>query len=646
MSFSIKLCIFKSICLVKMPATNPASPPPSPLPQSPLRPCGNLVEAEERAAYLSICVPLYNASIRGDWEAAQVILAEHHSLDLVGYPITENNETALHIAASAKTSKKMETFVRNLVNKMTSEQLELRNNDSNTALCLAAAAGNIKIAMIMLIKNPKLVNIPGAEQMMPLYWASLFGKKEMIRYLYDKSTHMTGDDWAKESRRNWVLQKCVEANLFDVAFKIVTEWPNIAVDSRVLGSLARKKDAFKVSKPCFIWRIIRRFFPAIYVKVGPAENPRDAVKLLRLIWTRILITYSKDAVSKIISGPSDQMPLASKKEHVEGIILQTISKNVEKIHDSLHSHWNGTSAVTQPQGGTQIQDLIWKKNHYKQTIFHVAVSYRHEDIFNLLQEIGSMKDMITSIKDVDRNNMLHLAGKIANENRLQVVSGVALQMQRELLWFKEVKDMVPSNYLEEKNNDNLTPHELFSKEHKDLMSAGEKWIKGTANQSMVVATLITTIAFAAAFTVPGGYNQNNGVPMFLHNPAFIVFVISDAISLTSSSISILIFLSILTSRYAEEDFLESLPKRLLFGLATLFLSIASMMVAFSESFFVLYRNNLIWVPIVISVIASMPVLFYVRLQYKLLKDVYHSTNGSKNLFKQKEFMIYYQNPKL
>jgi hypothetical protein len=32
--------------------------------------------------------------------------------------------------------------------------------------------------------------------------------------------------------------------------------------------------------------------------------------------------------------------------------------------------------------------------------------------------------------------MLHLAGKLAHSDRLNIVSGAALQMQRELLWFK------------------------------------------------------------------------------------------------------------------------------------------------------------------------------------------------------------------
>ncbi|GJV02558.1 reverse transcriptase domain-containing protein [Tanacetum coccineum] len=130
--------------------------------------------------------------------------------------------------------------------------------------------------------------------------------------------------------------------------------------------------------------------------------------------------------------------------------------------------------------------LIWKVNDDNQTIFHVAVKYRHEDIYNLLYEIGSMKDMD--------------------------VSGAALQMQQELLWFKEVESMIPP-YRELKNKHGQTPHELFTMEHQHLVSKGEKWMKETASQCMVIATLIATIVFAAAFTVLGGYNQNDGIPI-------------------------------------------------------------------------------------------------------------------------------------
>ncbi|KAM0064912.1 putative PGG domain-containing protein [Helianthus debilis subsp. tardiflorus] len=255
-----------------------------------------------------------------------------------------------------------------------------------------------------------------------------------------------------------------------------------------------------------------------------------------------------------------------------------------------------------------------------------------------------MKDLITPLKDEKQNNMLHFVGKQAKRKRLEDVSGVALKMQRELLWFKEVEGMIPPSYKERKNEDGLTPEELFTKEHKQLVMEGEKWMKDTASQCMVVAALIATIVFAAAFTVPGGYNQDNGIPIFHSKATFMVFVVADAISLFASSASILMFLSILTSRYAQRDFLESLPKKLMLGLATLFLSIVTMTVAFSVSFFVLYHKGQIWMPILIGAIAVMPVLLYVVLQFGLFFDVIRSTYISRYLFKPKKQVLYYKNP--
>ncbi|KAL9992691.1 putative PGG domain, ankyrin repeat-containing domain superfamily [Helianthus debilis subsp. tardiflorus] len=292
----------------------------------------------------------------------------------------------------------------------------------------------------------------------------------------------------------------------------------------------------------------------------------------------------------------------------------------------------------------QYPDLIWNVDDNNHTIFHHAVKHRQEDIYNLLYEIGAMKDMIISHRDAKNNNMLHLVGKISEQKRLEDVSGVALQMQRELLWFQEVKNMIPPQYREEVNEDGLTPQELFTMEHKHLVTLGEKWMKDTASQCMVVATLIATIVFAAAFTIPGGYDQNNGIPIFHSKATFMVFVIADSVSLFSSSASIIMFLSILTSRYAERDFLKSLPNKLMVGLATLFLSIATMMITFSVSFFVLYRKGLLWTPILISAFAMIPVLLYIGLQSGLFFDVFRSTYRSRYLFKPQKHVLYYKTP--
>ncbi|KAB1201231.1 hypothetical protein CJ030_MR0G004589 [Morella rubra] len=104
--------------------------------------------------------------------------------------------------------------------------------------------------------------------------------------------------------------------------------------------------------------------------------------------------------------------------------------------------------------------------------------------------------------------------------------------------------------------------------------------------------LIVTIMFAVAFAVPGGNNQETGLPMFSKDKLFALFIIFDALSLFSSTISVLMFLGILTSHYAEEDFLKSLPQKMIIGLSTLFFSIATMMMAFCVALFIMLPGKL------------------------------------------------------
>ena len=62
---------------------------------------------------------------------------------------------------------------------------------------------------------------------------------------------------------------------------------------------------------------------------------------------------------------------------------------------------------------------------------------------------------------------------------------------------------------------------------------------------------------------------------------------------------------ILTSRYVEEDFLESLPRKMIIDLSTLFFSIAAMMTAFSAALFLLLHEQS-WIFKLVIYLASIP----------------------------------------
>ncbi|GAY65180.1 hypothetical protein CUMW_239240 [Citrus unshiu] len=212
------------------------------------------------------------------------------------------------------------------------------------------------------------------------------------------------------------------------------------------------------------------------------------------------------------------------------------------------------------------------------------------------------------------NNILHLVAKLVPSSE---VAGAALQVQRELQWFKAVVKLIHPHRLGDENRSNQTPREVFTQEHKDLVKEGEKWMKETASSCSVVAALIITVVFAAAFTVPGG-SDSKGIPNFLHEPSFMIFAISDMLALFSSITSVLMFLGILTSRYAEEDFLVSLPRKLIIGLVTLFFSIASMMVAFGAAVHISlsHKWNLVIIPI--ALVGFVPVTLFALLQFPLV----------------------------
>ncbi|XP_065632304.1 uncharacterized protein LOC111997231 [Quercus suber] len=255
-------------------------------------------------------------------------------------------------------------------------------------------------------------------------------------------------------------------------------------------------------------------------------------------------------------------------------------------------------------------DLLWKTRNSK-SIFHVAVEKRHESMFNLLNEIGSVGDIIINTKIEDTGNILHLAAGLAPKEKLNAVSGAALQMQREMLWFKEVEKVVPPAFKQMKNGNEETPYALFARTHEELRTKGEKWMMDTTKYSMVVATLISFIMLTAA-KADGLKDSPN---------LFMVFSVSSAMALFCSLTSLVMFLSILTSRYSYNDFLVCLPVRLMIGVASLFISIAAMTVSFSASFWSDRELPLIFV--VSGSFACVPILC-VLLKYRLFVDIVRS----------------------
>ncbi|KAI3862965.1 hypothetical protein MKX03_005348, partial [Papaver bracteatum] len=188
-----------------------------------------------------------------------------------------------------------------------------------------------------------------------------------------------------------------------------------------------------------------------------------------------------------------------------------------------------------------------------------------------------------------------------------------------------VEGLLPDKYRLLRNKEGDTAQQIFTKEHMVLVKEAEKWMNGTSESCMLVTTLLAVVAFAAAFTVAGASKSDIDIPIFLFKNAFMVFAIADALALFSSITSVLMFLSILTSQYAEIDFLSSLPRKLILGLATLCFSLAALVIAFGAALAIVLGHSLAWVKIPVALFACVPVSSFVFLQYRSFMEIVSST---------------------
>ncbi|GKB79718.1 ankyrin repeat family protein [Tanacetum coccineum] len=276
-------------------------------------------------------------------------------------------------------------------------------------------------------------------------------------------------------------------------------------------------------------------------------------------------------------------------------LLERICKKVDRTHTSseigrLYSSSfclaveNNTAEAIHVMT-TYFPDALLTQNDWEEILKLTVLNHSQKVYRFLLNLRRTAKYAVVLVNDYDDDsNILHLAGCLTPLQKLNAASGAALQMQQELQWFEEVKKTVPLAHTQALNENKETPMMVFRREHEKLRKEGEEWMKKTADSYTITAALIITIVFAAAITIPGGNDSATGKPIYETKASLIIFAISDAISLFTSTTSLLLFLSILTARYAHEDFLYKMPKRLIFGLVMLFLSMTSMMIAFGATF--------------------------------------------------------------
>ncbi|CAL2239826.1 unnamed protein product [Prunus armeniaca] len=630
---------------------------------------------DDRVYDYNQCKPLFDAVCSGDWNKAKEFLTLHPNAIRATNPST--NSTALRMAIDLE----HEHIVEELVQLMSEEDLELTDNWGWTALAVAANRGNLKMVECMVRKSKKILSIP-IRNMTPIILASMNEQWDVVHYLYSV-TPLQDLRPEKGPYGSTLLTSFIIGMKFGSAWELIHRCPELVFTKGYNGNFPMEgfmPSTFPSGTTLIFWQ--RWIYNCIHIERAISVQNEGNEECNRMKITLSVVGFLQGLKSNLFELLGINRIREIKQVHIQS--LELLHHMCEVIKHS-HSHDYVLPAIFRAIERGMFEftdnvlqarpDLVWKYNQMGRNPFQFAIECRQEKIYSLIYRLDKRKrTLIGNFADMSNNCALHMSGMLSPLAKLDNISGAALQMQRELQWFKEVETIALPQIKESVNNNRMTPRELFTRSHKELVKEGERWMKETATSCTVVGALIITIMFAAAFTVPGGNNGETGFPIFLHKNLFMAFIVSDAISLFSSTTSVLMFLGILTSRYAEHDFLKSLPTKMIIGLSTLFISIATMMVAFSSALLIMIRyaehdflkslptkmiiglstlfisiatmmvafssallimiHEQSWIVIPMIFVASVPVTLFIWMQFPLLVEMYISTYG-RGIFDRK-----------
>ncbi|KAI3511021.1 hypothetical protein L1887_18162 [Cichorium endivia] len=629
--------------------------PPNPYVHVPLTP-EEILEGQEQDKEDARNVMLEATQVR-NWKEVCRLLSTYDDFTAMDI-IDKNGNTAFHIAVG--TTKKGEVIKKLMDLTPPNTPFDVRNLDGSTLLHIASIVGNTEAAKILVEKNRDILYIKDNQGQTPLAIALSNMHTETSQLLLEQ---IRTDTMFSGRSGDELLISAISANNFSLANDHLAWRYRTFHSDAVLMAIAQ-------NFPCELSVVVeyiglfheetitKTIFERVAGFLLPVFELMEAVPLCGrwvylalvqlfagILW--IIIMLFPEILKKFV-WLFVKHRVQLHKHALE--LLQQVNSKIKQLDDTdshrdyytnpIHEAVRQNAYEMVEEIVQEFPDAMSSANNDGHDIIQNAVINRSEKVYNLLYQMSEHKNVYKTIRDSSGNNLLHLAGRLAPTHKLNHISGAALQIQRELQWFKEVEGFVCPLNIKQKNIFDETPQMVFTREHKELVIEGERWMKATAESYTITAALITTIVFAAAITVPGGNNQVTGKPVFTNETAFTIFAISDAISLFAAVTSLLMFLSILTTRYNEGDFLRKLPTKLIFGLVTSFISTTAMIIAFGATLYLEFGQSNSKILGTIVALTCVPIICFAILQFSLIIDLMRATYFRSIFGKQRNRHFY------
>ncbi|KAF3950525.1 hypothetical protein CMV_023737 [Castanea mollissima] len=541
--------------------------------------------------------------------------------------LTVHDDTVLQAATYAKKPSLVLRLLQDLPDRHL-DKLTRQNLAGNTILHETAISNHsLEVAKRVLEKAPGLLCMRNNLGETALFRTSRYGKQDMFDFFAKKISGYDEENqkvFLQRRDKTTILHIAILSHHFELALQIATKFEQLVGERDSDGMtglqlLSCYPGAFqREDEMPFFKKIVNSVnLYCSVAKRNATENQeqkyKSAVQLAKFLIERDIswdstypgtdqskpvlhkygcsTTIEKRAVEASSLGQEEGAAKTAEGGKKTPLFLATMTGCLEIVEEILKIY---------PQAVEHIDDN-------GRNILHIAIKFRQLKIFELVSDMELPRQRLIRKIDEDGNSILHTVGKKNKDYVPKKMLGPALELQDELRWFETVKKLTPPHYIDHRNNQKLTAEGLFNETNKELREEAIEWIKRTAGACSIVAVLIATVAFAAAYTIPGGSNDKTGVPVLLNQPFFVVFTVADVLSISFALTSVVVFLAITTSPYRFADFRYSLPNKLTFGLTLLFLSVSMMMLAFAATVLLMIQNGEGWTKVILYAMSFLPV---------------------------------------
>ncbi|MBA0676132.1 hypothetical protein Goari_017638 [Gossypium aridum] len=539
---------------------------------------------------------------------------------------TPQGNTALHMAARFGHKDLVEQIIDwhpNLIHKT--------NLNGETPFHVAAKAGRFDVILLFKATVEDIARVRDKHGDTPLHCAVRNNHKLVIWLLVD------GDQEALRLVNNAgesPLVVAIDLGLTNVAHSIIFGNPS-TLDHRGNNGQTPLHRAVLSRELAIVDRILVLKPELITMQDGKGRNPLHyAVSLGDYEMVKKLLECNSSAAYQVDNNGQIPLHFAAKNGQVSllKLLLNPCPDTVEMINNEqrniLHlSAKNGyMNVVLYVLDLPEAEDLVNGSDIAGNTPLHLAAMNFHSNVVYFLS----------------RNSKVNI--RVMNQNSqtaLDVVYSIedgGMELQKHLT-LKALK----SSYTK-RAGDLLQDGGFVDTDVEKTNKIGQK-SREMATTMLLMATLIATFTFTAAFTIPGGFKNNGpdeGMSTLLGKSAFKAFVVTDSIAFTSSmTAAVLVFWS--SSYQVTESFMETLP----FAIAFTWIALVAMALAFVTGLFVVLSKTL-WLAILVCFIgcASPAILYLFGPLFLLVFDRLSSSPTSlarrRNILEDNPFLFIFR----